>query len=152
MRFLYTAPLGLILLAFFGCSEATSGPALVPAEGVVTLDGKPLAGVQVMFDPQGETRGQRTYGKTDAEGKFAIAPPAGRKGTPAGEYRVVMSKLVKPDGSDFIPDPKSGPEDTGGFRELLPPAYSDPAQTQLRAEIPAGGTKSLEFKLNSKAR
>jgi hypothetical protein len=153
MRIASATALALTLSAFSGCNPAPSGPPLVPAEGVVTLDGKPLAGAQVMFDPQGETRGQALFGKTDSAGKFALAS-ADRKRTGAavGEYKVIINKLIKPDGSDFIPDPNSGPDDTGGFRELLPAAYSDQAQSQLRAEVPPSGTKTLEFKLNSKAR
>jgi hypothetical protein len=141
------------LVGLSGCSSLPAGPPLVPAEGVVTLDGKPLAGAQVMLEPRGETRGQAVFAKTDGAGKFAVASPDGKqRGAAVGNYRVIISKLVKPDGSDFIPDPNSGPDDTGGFRQLLPSVYSDPVQTTLTADVPDGGTKSLEFKLNSRGR
>jgi len=142
----------LVLLG--GCSSAPPGPPLVPVEGIVTLDGKALAGANVMLVPRGETRGDKAfYAKTDAAGKFLAASADGRqKGAAVGNYQVVINKLVKPDGSDFIPDPNSGPEDTGGFRELLPSAYSDAARSTLTADVPDGGTKNLEFKLNSKQR
>jgi len=135
-----------------GCQPASKGPPLVSAEGIVTLDGKPLAGANVMLVPRVETRGDKAfYAKTDAAGKFVAASADGRqKGTAVGNYQVVINKLVKPDGSDFVPDPNSGPEDTGGFREMLPAAYSDAAKSVLTADVPEGGTKSLEFKLNSK--
>jgi hypothetical protein len=125
---------------------------LVPAEGVVLLDDKPLGNANVMLVPQGETRGDRgSFGRTDATGKFAVASPDGkRKGTAVGSYRIVISKFVKPDGSDFIPDPNVGPDETGGYKELLPVTYSDAAQSTLTAEVPAGGTKGLEFKLKGK--
>jgi hypothetical protein len=145
--------LALALIGLSSCNSAPSGPPLVPAEGIVTLDGKPLASADVILEPRGETRGQAVFGKTDAAGKFAAASPDGKhKGAAVGNYHVVISKLVKPDGSDFIPDPKSGPEDTGGFRQLLPSAYSDGAQSQLTADVPDGGTKNLEFNLKSKPR
>jgi hypothetical protein len=135
-----------------GCGGSSSGPGLVPAEGMVLLDDKPLANANVMLVPKGETRGDRaSFAKTDAAGKFAVASPDGkRKGTAVGSYQVVINKLVKPDGSDFNPDPNAGPEDTGGWRELLPATYSDPAQSTLTTEVPAGGTKGLEFKLKGK--
>jgi len=135
-----------------GCQPASKGPPLVPAEGIVTLDGKPLAGANVMLVPRVETRGDKAfYAKTDAAGKFVAASADGRqKGTAVGNYQVVINKLVRPDGSDFVPDPNSGPEDTGGFREMLPAAYCDAAKSVLTADVPEGGTKSLEFKLNSK--
>jgi hypothetical protein len=142
-----------LVVAVGGCGPSTKGPPLVPAEGQVALDGKPLSGADVMFEPRGTTPGQAVFGRTDASGKFALASPDGKhKGAAVGEYHVVINKLVKPDGSDFIPDPNSGPMDTGGFRELLPTSYSDNAQSQLTANIPDGGTKTLEFKLNAKAR
>src|SRR5215471_7672057 len=135
-----------------GCQQSAKGPPLVPAEGAVTLDGKPLAGANVMLVPRGETRGDKAfYAKTDVAGKFLAASADGKqKGAAVGNYQVVVNKLVKPDGSDFVPDPNSGPEDTGGFRELLPSAYSDSAKSILTADVPDGGTKSLELKLNSK--
>ncbi len=140
------------LVLLLGCQPTAKGPPLVPVEGVVTLDGKPLAGANVMFVPRGETRGDKAfYGKTNASGKFVATSADGKqKGTAVGNYQVVINKLVKPDGSDFVPDPNAGPEDTGGFRELLPAAYSDAAKSNLTAEVPEGGAKNLEFKLNSK--
>jgi hypothetical protein len=140
------------MMACGGCGGSSSGPGLVSAEGLVLLDGKPLANANVMLVPMGETRGDRgSYGKTDAAGKFAIASADGkRNGTAVGSYKVVINKLVKADGSDFVPDPNAGPEDSAGWHELLPVTYSDPAQSMLTAEVPAGGTKGLEFKLKGK--
>ena len=147
-----TSFLLVAVLAQTGCNSKTNGPPLVPAAGVVMLDGKPLGGAQVMLSPSGKTRGSTAlYGKTDANGQFAVASPDGKhKGAAVGSYKAVISKLVKPDGSDFIPDPNAGPDDTGGYRSLLPSKYSDEAQTVLTADVPEGGTKSLEFKLSSK--
>ena len=34
--------------------------------------------------------------------------------------------------------------------EIVPAAYNDPTKNLLTAEVPEGGTKNLEFKLNSK--
>ena len=143
---------GAAVMLIAGCQPTAKGPPLVPVEGTITLDGKPLAGANVMLVPRGETRGDKAfYGKTDAAGKFVAASTDGkRKGAAVGNYQVVINKLVKPDGSDFIPDPNAGPEDTGGFREVLPAVYSDTAKSMLVADVPDGGTKSLEFKLNSK--
>lgn len=131
-----------------GCGKSDGGPPLVPAEGVVILDGKPLANADVMFIPQEGTAGQALFGRTDAEGHFRMATPDGkRQGAAVGRYKVTIQKLVKPDGSDFIPDPNAGPMDTGGFRELLPPRFASEAETQLEAEVPVGGTRDLRFDL-----
>src|SRR5262249_15403656 len=136
-----------------GCSSGPPGPKLVPASGTVTLDGKPLGNADVMFIPKDDTRGQAAVAHTDESGKFELLTADRKsKGTVAGSYRVIISKLVTPDGRDFIPDPNSGPMDTGNFKELLPTTYTDQLQTTLTADIPDGGTSALEFKLKSKPR
>jgi len=123
----------------------------VPVEGTITLDGKPLRAADLMFVPQGDTQGQGGVAQTDKEGKFTLlSQDRKHNGAPVGSYRVIINKLVRPDGTDFVPDPKAGPMDTGGFRELLPAAYSDIGLTQLEAAVPEGGAKNLEFKLSSK--
>jgi len=143
-------PLALVLL-LTGCDSEPAGPPLAPVEGTVTLDGKPLGAADLMFVPQGETQGQGGVAQTDKEGKFALlSQDRKHKGAPVGSYRVIINKLIKPDGTDFVPDPTAGPMDTGGFRELLPAAYSDMGKTQLEATVPEGGAKNLEFKLSSK--
>jgi hypothetical protein len=141
---------GILIVAFaapLGCSAKSPGPAV---EGVVTLDGQPLANANVQFIPQGETLGQAGFGKTDDAGRFLIGPAGSKqRGTAPGEYKIVISKYVKPDGSDYIPKPDEDPM-LGNYKELLPPAYSDPSRSALTANVPDGGTKNLEFKLNSK--
>lgn len=136
------------------CSRAPEGPPLVPATGTVTLDGKPLAAADIMLIPQGDTKGNGGVGRTDPAGKFELVQSDNRqrKGIPTGEYKVILSKYIKPDGADYTPDPNVGPIDTGGFKELLPAAYTDQEHAKLTANIPPEGTKTLEFKLNSKAR
>jgi hypothetical protein len=145
MRIFVKAALVGILVA--GCGKKSTEPAV---EGVVTLNGQPLANASVQFVPQGASMGQAGFGKTDAAGKFAIGSADGKQhGSPPGEYLVVISKHVKPDGTDYIPKPEEDPM-LANFKELLPATYSDHTQSQLRTEVPAGGTKTLEFKLKSK--
>ncbi len=140
------------LLAACGCGSTESGPPLAPVAGYVTLDGKPLGAADVMFIPQGETMGQAGITRTDSAGHFELlTPDRKRKGVAAGSYRVVINKLVNPDGTDFIPKADSGEMDAA-FKEVLPAIYSDMENSQLSAEIPPEGNQSLEFKLKSKAR
>lgn len=147
--------LAAIAICSTSCNSEPPGPKLVPVKGLITLDGKPLSAADVMFIPQGDTKGQGGVGRTDESGKFEVLSfDRKHKGAPVGNYRVIVSKLVKPDGTDYIPDPNAGPFDTGGFKELLPAAYrdSDTAQSKLSADIPDTGTDTIELKLNSKAR
>jgi hypothetical protein len=139
----------LVLGVAIGCGSGDSGPAV---EGVITLDGQPLANANIQLIPQGSNMGQTGFGRTDASGKFEISSADGKQqGTAPGDYKVVISKLVNPDGTDFV---ARADEDPGlaNYKELLPPLYSNPEQTKLTAKIPAEGKKDLNFKLTKSGR
>jgi hypothetical protein len=150
MKFIVPAGV-LTLLVSTSCTQAPDGPPLVPVEGVVTLDGKPLANAVVTMIPRGETLGQGGTGKTDAAGHFDISIPDGtRRGVVAGAYAVVINKFINPDGTDFAPSDDIDPM-SAAFKELLLPIYSNGERTTLSADVPEGGAK-LEFKLRSRLR
>ncbi len=119
-------------------------PELVPVEGTVTQDGEPLSSVHVMFTPTGQTRGQGAMGFTDEEGRYTLSTQYG-EGAPVGQYDVVLSKLVMPDGSDYEPKPGEGPMDSPA-REVLPPRYSNPEASELTATVPEGGDE-IDFEV-----
>ncbi len=135
----------LALLA--GCGESVvvpKWPDTVPCEGTVTYDGKPLTEAQILFIPDASTTGQGASGTTDASGKYSLSSrnSAGEtvKGIIPGKYRVSFSRMVKPDGAPWIPDPANpvGPASIGA-REEMPLKYSDPANSLQLAEVKAGG-------------
>ncbi|MDY0167071.1 MAG: hypothetical protein RBS80_11040 [Thermoguttaceae bacterium] len=123
-------------------------PPLVPVEGVVTLDGQPLEEAYVQFHPVGTTRGTGAASNTDAEGRYELIAPDRSKGAPVGEYRVVISKLVLPDGTPFRAEDGAGPMDSPG-REMLPARFSDYEQSVLTVMVPEGGGK-IDLPLVSK--
>lgn len=134
-----------------GCGSGNKGSAVVPVTGVVTLDGKALSGAQVTLIPQGATAGQAAMGRTDAAGVFEVVTvDRQEKGAAEGSYRVLISKKVNPDGTDFMPKPDDDPM-LASYKEVLPAAYWDETKSMLSAEVPAGGAK-LEFKLDSRKR
>jgi len=131
-----------------GCGGGAADlPELVPAGGKVTLDGAPLAGAQVTFVPVGTTRGNDVNGYSDEAGRYELESRHGA-GAPVGEYRVVITKLVMPDGSDFPVDSDVPPMDSPA-RQILPPQYSDFDQTVLKATVPQGGSHRLDFALEA---
>lgn len=133
-------------LAAAGCGGGNPDmPELVPAGGKVTMDGTPLAGAQVTFVPAGATPGNDAGGRTDEEGRYEIESRHGT-GAPVGQYRVVITKLVMPDGSDFIPTEDVSPMDSPA-RQVLPAQYSDADRTVLEATVPEGGSDGLDFAL-----
>jgi hypothetical protein len=76
----------VLLLAVSGCGKSR----LVSVEGTVTLDGEPLAGATVVFQPVGE--GQPATAQTDSDGNFQLVTLKGDKGALPGEYKVLVSK------------------------------------------------------------
>jgi hypothetical protein len=124
--------LGMCVLA--GCNSG--GPALTPVSGTVTLDKKPFAGAQVRFLPQGDTLGHGGAGSTDADGKYEIIAHRSnnRKGLLPGEYKVIVTRLLMPDGSPLAPGvaPINSPA-----RESVPEPYCKPRDTPLTVTIGA---------------
>ena len=142
----------LLLLALAGCPGGGAGrdqPDLVPVGGTVTLDGEPLSGAIVTFLPVGTTPGWGCTGLTDASGRYEIMADAEHKGAPVGDFKVAITKWVMEDGSDFQSAEGLSPMEAGAL-ELLPPKYSDEAETELKATVPAGGSDSISFELTSK--
>jgi hypothetical protein len=115
-----------------GCG---GGPASV--SGVVTLDGKPVEGATVNFTPASGDGGGLggSYGKTDAEGRYALRTIAADKpGAAAGKHKVTIS-LAKAD--------PTNPE--GAAKDLIPPKYN--VKSDLTFDVPSGGTDKADFAL-----
>jgi len=136
------------LLCLSGCGEEANIPDdMVPVTGTVTLDGKPLAGATVSFVPDGVTKGAGSYGVTSADGKYELQGTQGGAGAAVGYYRVMISKLVMPDGSPIPADTQSATD--VGAKDLLPAIYSSYDVGTLTAEVPAQGG-AINFDLKSK--
>ncbi len=120
-----------------GCHSRDSDlPPQYPVSGLVTLDGKPLAGAGIMFLPRGETRGTGAFAMTGADGKFSLKTDYGGDGAPEGEFSVTVSKVVNRDGTPYVPNPDAA---EAGERETLPVIYHDSLKTVLTAQVPKGG-------------
>jgi hypothetical protein len=84
------------LLALMAASEGCQrGPtwSLVPVEGTVTKEGRPLSGIEVVFVPDVDTQGPRASGLTDAAGRYRLRTDGGDDGTAAGKHRVLLLDL-----------------------------------------------------------
>jgi len=152
-RFWVCVVLGTIVLT--GCGG--SGPELVPVEGTVTLDGRPLANKSLTFTPIDDTSGHGAGGFSDAEGKFtltAVVPGATRdyQGIPPGRYRVtVFESMIVGDGSveeeGDEPVVAVGPGMSSRKSDI--PALYGTERSPLVLEVPeSGGTLNVELKSN----
>jgi hypothetical protein len=132
----------LVGFAIMGCEvqepapDVPRGPRLYPVHGTVRVDGKPLAHAVVVFLPA-FSAGTHSVGETKADGTYALSH-IGRPGAGRGDYRVVISYIVKKNGQVADLDSRTNdevPPITNG-KELIPPRYSDFSLTQLRASLP----------------
>jgi hypothetical protein len=93
-RSVAVAILGVSCLLGVGCGS--QGPEI---KGTVKLDGAPLEGVRVSFqplDPKAETTG--AIAETDASGVFKIMPQADGVTLKPGKYGVTFSRMVDAQG------------------------------------------------------
>lgn len=136
----------IVCLAICGCGKSAREPKalMLPVKGTVTLDGKPLAGANVVF--MTGIPPMVFVGTTKDDGAYQLQCLAGREASLQGESKVTISRLLKPDGSPLAPG--EAPADVGAV-EQLPPKYSQFDVTTLSKSVPAeGGT--FDFALESK--
>lgn len=126
------APLLLALLGGCGAPHEER-PALHPATGTLTINGKPAEGAMLVLHPAAgeefDARGTRPRATVNADGSFEVTTYQAGDGAPAGDYRVAVLWLANPD--------SNSPWDRLGNR------YANPDRTDIRLSI-AEGTNELE--------
>ncbi len=91
-RLLLIGLLPALVLASIGCGRSDL-PELGRVQGTVTLDGKPLAGVIVTFQPDS---GRPAVANADSEGRYDLMYTNDVKGATVGQNTV---KVIWPDGA-----------------------------------------------------
>lgn len=151
---------GLVCLmatcAVSGCGTGdVNAVRTVRVSGIVSLEGKPLAGAEVHFVSEKFSG----YGMTNSEGKYDLV-----QGAVAGNNKVFISKIeggknldtavaadveqLRTIADSFKQDPSSTkPNPADVPHEVLPAQYSDPQETKLTFPVPEGGTTSADFRL-----
>lgn len=127
-----------ILFLVASCSSKPSDqPELVPVSGVVTLDGQPVEGARIGFQPIDGRRG--SGGLTDAYGRYELYYVQA-KGCPLGDCTVSISTF-----GDVL-------DEYGGVagikKETIPAPYRGQNST-LKANVTADGENTFDFALAS---
>jgi len=144
--------LALAAIAFApGCSGKDrwqqGRPPLVPASGILTHDGQPLAGANIVFHPRSGTH--TAFATSDAEGRFQLTTFDPADGAVAGDYDVTVTHLVIE--NDANPrDPEHLPPLHHAEYSLIPEHYYNREKSGLTATVPADGTEKLELALSGK--
>jgi hypothetical protein len=131
-----------------GCS---STPSLVPAKGVVRLDGKPIENVFVCFwalEPGDPSRTGYGLGITDAQGNVVVKDLFGKEGIFPGKYKVTFSLYVNAQGEPIAVNAKAR-DVYGGARDIMPKKYQKQETTDVLVEVPSKGLEQA-FELSSK--
>ena len=134
-------------------------------KNTVTIDGKPMEGVLVLFAPTSDG-GMAASGTTDASGNFVLTTQINGDGALPGTYQIGLSKFiddtgVEDTGEEIDPDDeaamdalygqldKVGPK--GGTSESFVAAkFNSPATSGLEATVAESGENNFTFEATSK--
>jgi hypothetical protein len=136
MRAMRATLAACLLAAAVGCGGE---PPLPAVSGVATVDGNPLPSGTVTFYPdaaKGNTTPHQPTGIVEAGGKYELYVPDGKKGAPAGWYKVVV----------FAAD---DPQPNKPVKFFTSRTYTDVKTTPLSVEVvatPEAGRYDLKLK------
>ena len=130
-------------LAFLsGCSR---GPVVNYVEGIVTLDGEPISGIDVSFvpaveasDPNDLTAALWASGRTEADGTYKLSTTRGSavdRGTTVGSYKVA---LVKKEINFSGGNPQTGSMGTPSIIYHIPAVFEDQETSGITVEVVKG--------------
>jgi hypothetical protein len=114
---------------------------LAPVQGRVVLDGKPVEGAAVMFEP--ESGGIPATGITDAKGEFSLTTTGRGTGATIGKNGVSVSKQVIAE-----PNRKVEESEIVAMKSETPVKYASPRTSGLSFEVKRG-MAPVELQLTS---
>lgn len=135
---MWTRPLtlgnGLLLACLvIGCGgDSSFKPSIpvYPAKGKLEYQGKPLAGVTLIFHPVDENQKIKPQATTDAEGNFAATTFQTGDGAPEGEF--IITLLVRSGESDSTREDAEAEGRTMPAKIKFPAKYQNPNTSSLR--------------------
>jgi hypothetical protein len=141
------AAVAVLICVVAGCAGPAPPPPIVPAEGVVRLQGKPLAKVEVRFIPMIDHGPEYiAKGVTDEKGRFTLSCN-GQGGACACENRVLIMEAELP---ARLRSENAQAELAKYFEKLggrpLPPQYQNLVESPLVANV-TETQKSYTFEL-----
>jgi hypothetical protein len=129
----------LVALAMAGLIGCAGGYQVAAVSGQVTLNGHPLPGVQVTFQPVGaggEDPGPGSSGITDNEGRYTLKLLTTQKpGAVVGKHRVMI----------FTLRPSNSKGEGAVPRETIPARYN--LDSKVFFAVPPEGTQAADFGL-----
>ena len=136
---------GLCAIALSGCSK--DSPRTIAVQGTVRLNGKPLPGGVITFQPvtvAANLPHRLAQGSIGADGTYSLSTFEPGDGALPGEY-VVMIRGIQP----IAPVDEFSRSTSETIPLAIPAIYSDAQRTPLKATVDAGGSSQkidLELK------
>lgn len=132
--------LGMSLLCWLsGCGGGGDTPDTYTTTGVVTYNGEPLAGANVVFHPIQDGGGSRPgTGVTNENGEFTIRM-FGQDGALPGDYKVTV--MIAPPETEAT-DEEVYAEPTGDEESPIPRIYTTVLETPLTATVTEDAEKN----------
>lgn len=135
----------LFFVGFMALGCGKPGPQVQYVEGVVLIDGAPVADATVVFVPK-EEGGLVATGRSNSEGRFTLTSVRGGKpngGALVGDYAVTFSKADY----DLKGTGKTRDDDLDGVPliHLIPRQYADVEKSGLRATVKQGRNVGPDF-------
>lgn len=146
------AALSVMLLSLTGCGGPSDQPDLGQVHGTITLDGKPLSGIAVVFQPD---NGRPAHGRTDAEGKYELTYIRDTRGTKIGRNRVEIAPSEEGEEENESAETDPDTESRPAKRPFKSGKSKIPARYNIKSELEADvkpGDNTFDFELTSKAK
>jgi hypothetical protein len=123
-----------LILALFLMGCGSDGPERGVVTGKITLNGEPLEGADVEFQPE---EGSPSYGMTDGKGRYDLMYTRDKRGAMIGEHTVRITTSTTD--TDARGNEVAVPQ-------RVPPKYN--AQSELTREVKPGRNK-FNFELSN---
>lgn len=131
---LWTLTIGIAAVLAAGCGQQKAE--VVPVEGTLTINGKPMGNVLIQFQPRKWPENIPVLSAsavTDDAGKFVLKAGDGRLGAPPGEHKVTLADNNL--ATEGEPDTKSGKPP---LENRVPPECQTTTKTPLTITVEAG--------------
>lgn len=129
-----------LFLFFVGCDGREYH--LAPVAGKVTLNGAPLVGARITFQPTGggENPGPGSIGDTDSQGAYVLRTIHDEPGAVVGHHRVAIV-------SNPYREAAASDKDSHPIVERVPKRYN--LLSELKIDVPEEGLDSANFDLTA---